>query len=204
MENWFRNLFESTVTDRDMFLARLFGIFNEDIVRIWCEASWSPYRDLGRPRVTPPHGEKGYTLDFTLQSRKDSSIYVAEMKCWVGYQDHRYLTLSNVKQLEELEGPAFDAFLDAAKYPSRCKVSVNKKSHAISGAILIWGNVDDSGRTAIQRTHKIAHVFSLKDIIDQMVTRKHQPYLEFLKERCGWCEHLFQGLAINRRPGMER
>ena len=196
MENWFRQIFKSPASDRDKFIARLFGIFNEEIVRIWCKAPWSPYCDLGRPRVVPPRGQKGYTLDYTLES-KDGSIFVAEMKCWVGYQGYQYLTLNNVKQLEELEGPAFNAFLDVAKNPSRCKVSVKGESQAVNGAILIWGDVDDSARTAIRRTHKIKDVLSLKVIIDELVARKHQPYFEFLKKRLGWCEHLFQGLAKN-------
>jgi hypothetical protein len=195
MENWFRQLFKSPASDRDKFLARLFGLFSEEIVRVWCKAPWSPYCDLGRPRVTPPRGEKGYTLDFTLQSRKDGSIYVAEMKCWVEYQGYQYLTLRNADQLGVMEGPAFNAFLEAARSPSSCTVSVNGSPQTISGAILIWGDVEDSGRTAIKRAHKIAHVLSLKDIIDQLVSRKHQPYLELLRERLGWCEHLFHGLA---------
>ncbi len=166
MENWFRQLFMSPMSDRDKFLARLFGIFSEDIVRIWCKATWSPYSNLGRPRVVPPSSGKGHTLDFTLQSKRDESIYVAEMKCWVEYQDYRFLTLCNVKQLEELESPAFNAFLEVAQSPSRCKVSVNGKSQAISGAILIWGDVADSGRNDVKSTYKIVDVLSLKDIIN--------------------------------------
>lgn len=33
MENWFRQLFKSPASDRDKFLARLFGLFSEEIVR---------------------------------------------------------------------------------------------------------------------------------------------------------------------------
>jgi hypothetical protein len=195
MDNWFRKLFESDASDRDMFLARLFGIFNEEIVRIWCKAPWPQYCDLGRPRVIPPRGEKGYTLDFTLQSRQDGSIFVAEMKCWVGYQGYQYLTLRNTDQLAELEGPAFKAFLEAARSPSRCTVSVNGSPQPICGAILIWGDVADSGRNDVKRTHKIAHVLSLKDIIDDLVSKEDQRYRRFLEERLEWCQHLFQGLA---------
>jgi hypothetical protein len=199
MDDWFRRLFkvEPPAPARDKFLARLFGLFSEDIVRIWCEAPWSPYRDLGRPRVFSSRSGKGHTLDFTLQSRKDGLTYVSEMKCWVEYQNYRYLTLRNADQLGAMEGPAFNAFLSVACSPSSCKVSVNGSPQQISGAILIWGDVDDSGRIDVKRSHKIADVLSLQDIIDELVSKEHQPYLNFLEERLRWCQHLFQGLAKN-------
>lgn len=195
MKNWFRQIFKSPASDRDKFIARLFGIFNEEIVRIWCKAPWSPYCDLGRPRVVTPSGGKGHTLDFTLQSKKDGSIFVAEMKCWVEYQNYRFLTLSNDTKLDELESPAFCAFLDAAKNPSRCKVSVNGSPKPISGAILIWGDVAESGRNEMKRTHGIADVLSLKEIIEGLVSNGDNQYRKFLEERREWCQYLLQGIS---------
>jgi len=177
-----------------MFLARVFGIFNEKIVRIWCEAPWSRFSDLGRPRIIPPGGGKAYSLDFTLQSQ-DKSTFVAEMKCWVGYQNYKLLTLQNAEQLDELEGPAFNAFKEVAINPSRCKVSVDGTEQPVDGAILIWGDVAEAGRIAAKHRYKIFEVLSLKDIIDELIARKHQPYFMFLDERRRWCEHLYRGLA---------
>lgn len=195
MGNWFRHLFKSPAADRDKFFARLLGLFSEDIVRIWCKAPWSPYTDLGRPRVIPPRGKKGYTLDFTLQSRQDGSIYVAEMKCWVEYQDYRYLTLRNADQLDGMEGPAFNAFLEVARNPTSCKVTINGSPHPVSGAILIWGDVADTGRIDVTSTYKITHVLSLKNIIDDLVSNEDREYKKFLEDRLGWCRNLFEGLT---------
>jgi hypothetical protein len=47
----FPMLFRSSSSARDKFLSRLFGIFSEEIVRIWCRAPDAPYEDLGRPTI---------------------------------------------------------------------------------------------------------------------------------------------------------
>jgi hypothetical protein len=193
--NWLRSLFKSDPpAPRDKFVARLLGIFSEDIVRIWCKSQHAPYRDLGRPRVFPSSDAKGHTLDFALQSRRNGSIHVAEMKCWVEFQGYRHLTLRNPDQLEALEGPAFDAFLAVARRPSRCAVIVDGEPRTVKGAILIWADVTKSGRAAVRRTHKLTEVLSLREIVEDLVARKDARYQEFLAERLRWCQHLFEGL----------
>lgn len=116
------------------------------------------------------------------------------MKCWVEYQGYQYLTLRNADQFGVMEGPAFNAFLEAARSPSSCTVSVNGSPQTICGAILIWGDVDDSGRNDVKRAHKIVDVLSMKNIIDDLVFKEDQQYRKFLEERLWWCQHLFQRL----------
>ena len=205
MENWFRALFKSNppAPAQDNYLARLLGLFSEEIVRIWCAAPQSPYRDLGRPRVVVPPSTKGYTLDFTLQSTQHGHNYVAEMKCWPAYQNYRYLTLRDAEQLQACEDSPFDAFLAVAAAPSRCKVSVGGEPQPMSGAILIWSDVTESGRTAVRQAYHLTTVLSLREIIDDLVTWEDERYQVFLKERLGWCQRLFYGLAtrtISTRP----
>jgi hypothetical protein len=110
LNNWFCTLFKSPsqFRSRDKFLARLFGIFSEEIVRIWCKSKNASYDDIGRPRIFIPPSKKGCTLDFTLKSRNDGKIYIAEMKCWVEYQNYKFLTLQSANQLEELSNAAFE------------------------------------------------------------------------------------------------
>ena len=115
MSNWFCKLFHSDYQDRDKFLARLQGLFSEEIVRIWCESKRSPYKDLGRPNVKVPPDKKGYTMDFTLQSKKDGSKYIAEMKCWTEYKNYQYLTLVDAEQLEEIDTRTFDVFFKSSR-----------------------------------------------------------------------------------------
>ena len=41
-------------TDRNNYLARLFGLFNEKAIKRWCECEGSRFRDLGRPTLKKP------------------------------------------------------------------------------------------------------------------------------------------------------
>ena len=196
MDNWFRALCKADppAPYRDKFLARLLGLFSEEIVQIWCHSDLSPYTDLGRPRVVSPGTTKGYTLDFTFQSRQDGCCFVVEMKCWVEYQGYKYLTLEAPEQLEGLESPAFNAFLAAAGKPSRCTVTIGGKPQQVDGAILIWGDVTPKGRLEVKQSYGLFAVHSLREIIDNLVSWKDSRYRAFLKERDKWCRQLFQGL----------
>lgn len=44
-------LFHSKDPARDNFLSRLFGMFNEDIVRYWARDEQAPYENEGRPTL---------------------------------------------------------------------------------------------------------------------------------------------------------
>jgi hypothetical protein len=61
--------FRSDSAQRDNFLARLFGIFSEHVVHIWCDCPQAPYLSIGRPTLRKPGENRGHTLDFTLQHR---------------------------------------------------------------------------------------------------------------------------------------
>lgn len=201
--NWFHEVFKSDLPDRtrDNFIARVLGLFGEQVVRIWCDAPRSPYSDLGRPRVVVPPSSKGYTLDFTLQSKQDGRCFVAEMKAWVAYQNHRYLMLRAARQLNEARTPTFEAFLKAARTPSRCKVSVGGEKVRVNGGILVWADASAGGKAAVRRAYGIAQVLSLREIIEDLVAWKDKTYRSFLGDRLQWCEHLLRGLA---RGGLGR
>ncbi len=201
LNNWFCSLFKSSpqFRNRDKFLARLFGIFSEEIVKIWCESKDALYANLGRPRIFIPPSKKGYTWDFTLKSRNNGKIYVAEMKCWVEYQNYKFLTLQSVDQLTEFSSPAFDVFLKAAKNPSRCKVKVEGETKPVAGAVLIWGDVSRAGRKSVKKRTGIAGVLSLKEMIDDLVTRGNTSYVDFLNKLNLWCNDFFKNLSFGRK-----
>ena len=101
---------------RDKFLAKVFGTFSEKIVEIWCECEKSKYRNLGRPTISCSN-RRNVTLDFTFKSRLDEKIFIAEQKCWLEYEDYKYLTLDSAAQLERVgkSNESFDRFLKTAK-----------------------------------------------------------------------------------------
>ena len=74
-------VFKTSLVERDKFLSRVFGIFSEKIVEIWCKSPKGKYKNLGRPTIKINKDGKGKTLDFALQHKKTGSVYVTEMKC---------------------------------------------------------------------------------------------------------------------------
>jgi len=191
----FAQLFKSSSGPQDRFLSRLFGIFSEEIIReVWCKEPWSPYRYLGRPTLELPGHRCRHTLDFTLESREDGRVYVAEQKCELQFQSYRYLTLREPSQLDHHTGEAFRRFLDFARNPARYSVSAEGKSVSPKGAILVWGSVTEEGRASVLRETGLADVLSLEQIINDLLAKDSQGYLGLIEQKATWCRYLFDGL----------
>lgn len=194
----FDTIFRTDDSSRDRFLSRLFGIFSEDIVRIWCRDDRAPFLDLGRPTVLPDPADRGSTLDFTLQNRASGAKYVTEMKCELQYRDYRYLVLREPSQLRHHDKKAFHDFLAATRSPHEVSVSVahgnSKRTVDVEGGILIWGSVTEQGRSSVVEQYGFADVLSLESIVRELNGWRNPEFLEFIEERRSWCEALFQGL----------
>jgi len=194
----FGKFFQSVNPDRDNFLARLFGSFNEDPVRIWCRDPDSPYEDLGRPTLCEAgkYG-RGHTLDFTLRSRRDGRIYVAEMKCEITYENYRSMTLRSRAQLDRhaRDSEAFRKLLAVAKDPNSYRVTVGGRTLKVDGAILVWGACTPDGRREVVEGTGLVDVLSLEEIIDTLIKRENLEYQETVKRRASWCQELFDFLS---------
>ena len=191
----FQSLFHSDDSARDNFLARLFGIFNEQVVRCWGKSPQAPYEDLGRPTVRRV-GEKKpyYTLDFTFRSKSDNRVYIAEMKCWLAYENYRHLTLKSQSQLDYHNNPAFRVFLDVARNPRQYEVRVGGQPQAIDGSILVWGSCTEQGRTSVMTHYGLGDVLSVETIINNLLSWQNQDYMELIRKYESWCGELFTGL----------
>jgi hypothetical protein len=191
----FRNLFCSDNSARDNFLARLFGIFSEEILRCWAEAPQAPYEDLGRPTIRHK-GEKKpyYTLDFTFRSKNDDRVYIAEMKSELAYENYRYLILESPSQLNHHKGKSFQIFLDAARNMSRYDVKVRGRSQTIDGSILVWGSYTEQGRVSVKKHYDFRDVLSVEAIINDLLDWQNQDYVELIQKYENWCGDLFAGL----------
>ncbi len=113
----FVSLFKQDKADRKRgkYLSRLFGIFSEDIVRIWAADEKCHYEDLGRPSIR--FEDKTYTLDFTFQHKQSRKVYIVEQKCEIEFQNYKFFILNKKEQLSHhiKAKKAFMAFLEAAK-----------------------------------------------------------------------------------------
>lgn len=180
---------------RDKFLSRVFGIFSEEIIRIWCASEKSPFVDLGRPTIYDSDG-KGYTLDFLLED-KNGRVFVTEMKCEIEYQKYKYLCLGSSSQLEHHCGKrAFTLFLELSSEPQKYQVKCkpNHTTPKVAGTALVWGKVSDEGRSVVQKQHHISYVISLESVINDLQNWGDDEYLNFIQEYRGWSEELYGGL----------
>jgi len=81
-------------SERDKFLSRVFGIFSERIVEIWCQNPKAPFSNIGRPTIYYDEEGNYCTLDFLLKDEK-GELFVTEMKCEIEYQRYKFFTLSD-------------------------------------------------------------------------------------------------------------
>ncbi len=151
----FEDIFRSADTGRDNFLARVFGIFSEDVVRHWCRNPAAKYEDLGRPTVFTPEGGL-HTLDFTLRHRQTGKTYASEMKCELAFEGYRYLRLVDCDQLTHHTGAAFARFLELAHPGHDLTVKLAGRPLRIDGAVLVWGATTSEGAEAVRSTIGIA------------------------------------------------
>lgn len=191
----FDRIFKSANPNQDKFLSRLFGIFNEDIVRTWCKDHRAPYQNLGRPTVRLRTERRGRTLDFAFQSRQDGRVFVGEIKCELEFENYRYLTLMSSSQLDHHKGEAFAKFRDIAKNLHKYTVTVDGKSISVAGSILVWGSVTRDGRTTVIRENGFADVLSLEDIIADLLDWGNESYRQLIEDRATWCQYLFRKLV---------
>ena len=185
---------------RAKFLARVFGIFSEDIVRRWSKLAGAPYEDLGRPTVRFDDDEatRPPTLDFTLRERNKESnkTYVAEMKCEIEYEKFKYFVLTSPEQLKRhMKKPAFRSFLRTACKPSAARVTVVGLPVPVDGAILIWGAATPKGCADVREKFKLADVLTVESMVDDLTRSNDEGYVEMLKDRRKWINEMFDGLA---------
>ncbi len=196
MNNQFVSIFKQSQAPlaRGKFLSRVFGIFSEEIVRVWTNDPNSPYADLGRPTLRQDHNSKGHTLDFTLRDNLSKKTFVAEMKCEIEYQDFRYLILSEIKQLEHHKKDSFAAFLDIANNPKSYRTYVEKKILEVDGAILIWGAVTSGGRQIVKQAFGFSDILTIAEMITDLNNWRNEEFRDLVKSRAQWSTELFAGL----------
>jgi hypothetical protein len=194
----FQGFFQSADVLRDNFLARTFGLFSEEIVRIWCRDPNSPYEDLGRPKLAlQGSADRGHVLDFALRSRRDGRLYVGEMKCEITFENYRSMTLRSRSQLDRhtKEKEAFRRFLAVARDPSAYQITVNGRAVTAHGAILVWGACTPEGRREVVDGTGILEVLSLEEVISTLIRAKNAEYASFVERQRRRCEELFDFLS---------
>lgn len=191
----FVSLFKQDEADRKRgkYLSRLFGIFSEDIVRIWAADENCHYKDLGRPSIR--FEGKTYTLDFTFQHKQSRKVYIVEQKCEIEFQNYKHFILDKKEQLfHHIKAKkAFVAFLEAAK-KNIIFSSISQQEIKIDGTILIWGAATPKGINDIKLEYKIDDIFTLEKIIDDLILWRNEDFYKFVRDRIVWSNEMLSGL----------
>lgn len=186
-------LFKDGPPERGSYLSRVFGIFSEEIVRIWAADPRSPYK-MWEHRPTLYDNEKRYTLDFLFV--KDGHHFVSEMKCEVQYQNYRYWRLNHVSQLDHhKKKKAFELFLRLSKDSSAVPVKAGQPLQ-IEGTVLVWGAATVEGIRAIKDHYGIRDILTIEKCISDLVTWENERYFKLLGDREDWASALFRKLRI--------
>jgi hypothetical protein len=186
-------VFSSRDRARDNFLSRVFGIFNEEIVRTWCANRNSPFVDLGRPTIHTPAG-RWHTLDFTLRD-VEGRTFVSEMKCELAYEGYRYLRLTGTAQLDHHKGDAFLRFLQLATPTHDLVVKVGGVPVSVDGVILVWGATTPAGVESVTRVRGIADVLSVEEMLNDLRRWEDPSWRQRVHQLRGWCAELFDFLS---------
>lgn len=185
------SLFQDGPTEKGSFLSRVFGIFNEEIIRIWARNERSPYNIHAR-RPTLYEGIRGYTLDFLFE--RNGELFVAEMKCEIQYQDYKYWCLTNPKQLEHhFSKKAFELFLRLSHDSQSVPVKAGKPIE-VKGTVLVWGSATPAGITAVREKFGVSDVLTVESCIHDLIEWDSLEYLTLLREREQWLSSLLKGL----------
>lgn len=184
-------LFKDGPPEKGGFLSRIFGIFNEEIIRIWARDDRSQY-NIHERRPTLYEGNRNYTLDFLFE--KEGALFVSEMKCEIQYQNYRYWRLEDPDQLKHhCSKRAFELFLEL----SRDARSVSAKAGEpieVSGTVLVWGAATEKGIEAVRNHFGISDVLTVENCISDLLEWQNREYQHMLSERERWISSMFNGL----------
>jgi len=184
-------LFQEGPAEKGSFLSRFFGIFNEEIIRIWARDEKSPY-NIHERRPTLYEGSRSYTLDFLLE--KNGEFFVSEMKCEIQYQNYKYWRLTNPKQLEHhLSKRAFELFIQLSRDPHSVPVRAGDLIE-VKGTVLVWGAATPAGIVATQDHFGISDVLTVESCVQNLLQWNNPEYQELLHKREEWLLSLFNGL----------
>lgn len=184
-------IFKDGPHEKGSFLSRVFGIFNEEIVRIWARDSRSPYNIHESRPTLYDQDNKSYTLDFLFE--QDGKFYVSEMKCEIQYNNYRYWRLESPKQLEHHKKNAFKLFLQITKDPKSVKVKAGL-TVTPSGAILVWGAAYEYGIKSVSEEYGFSDILTVESCIRDLVRWSNTEYADLLEKYESWCGELFGAL----------
>ena len=123
-------------------MARVFGLFAEDIVRLWTRLPNSPcpYLDLGRPSFYDEHGKyTNQTFDFAFVPKGQSEpkrFWLGELKSWVDYESGRHAMLT--QEMAQKHAEDIWACIEGKQAKVKKAAGTEGVPMRCEGVILVW------------------------------------------------------------------
>jgi len=192
----FMEFFEKNIEENKIsFLARVFGIFSEEIPKIWFELKG--FQVLGRPTISIENENKTEkaTLDFCQE--KGGKYYIVEQKCFLAYDDCKLLNTEsdefknafekwhNNKKEQTKAWKFFVNFnTNTGNYSITYKKNKNDKSKPLKNneikKKLIWGSISDNGKEIIKKhLGEDLEIYSIEEMIKEIINKEE--YLNLIK-----------------------
>ncbi len=185
----FDDLFPTGDAERRQFLAGLFNLFSTDIIRCWATDRQARYSMTGTPILRSVRGNRGYTLDYALQTGK--RLYATVMKCDPVVDG----PLHHADQIEAYTTTkAFAAFLDAARNPNQYVAVIDGEASPIAGSILIWGSATVRAQRAVKKAYGLHAILTMESIVGDLVQWNNREFQILLDRRVAWSHDFYRGL----------
>jgi hypothetical protein len=195
------NLFANLDKEGSSFIAKMLGIFSENLIDFWTANENCKYKNLGRPDIFDKSGNKLAQLDFTLQNKITGKCFIVEQKNLVAYNNGRIRNMTNegsfIKSFESWSKtkskhtPAWNIFLGPL---NEYKVQVRGKPLSEFGKILIWSKVDVQNKSILCSKLSLDEILSLEQIHNELISWNDNIYIEWLNKRIDWTKELFNQL----------
>jgi len=120
---------------------------------------------------------------------------VTELKCEIEYQNFRYLTLTDIAQLNHHKKQAFQTLRALAKRQSGMSVQVRKREIRCDGAMLIWGAASETGKSVVKEAFGFREVLTVAEMAHDLREWDVPEFRLLLQEREIWFSQLTSGLS---------
>jgi len=183
---------QNKVKDKQNFWSRLFGLFYEEIVPLWCtlegKEKYKPYnlctqvkigdRDYKkfRPSIyksgrNKKHLYKG-TMDFLFvkETQGKKELFIVEQKTWIAYNNFKFIEL-NRGICKSIKDELSTLLKNFCKNPRKyiVKYEGKKEEIEVKRAILIWPRVNEDDLKYCKKILNFADILSFEEMILDLI-----------------------------------
>ncbi|MBK9222222.1 MAG: hypothetical protein IPO16_08865 [Saprospiraceae bacterium] len=184
------------------FLSRIFGVFSEEIVKIWCDnKNNNDFEYIGKPHIKEGN-KRPIVLDHLLKSK--NTYFIVEQKNFHGYKNGKLSSMEDTDEFfknfeswsigksKNQKSKAWDIFINFTKKPK--EVKYDGKIIPQAKTLLIWSKGTDVGRYKFVQKYGISKVLFLEQMKNDLIKWKDPAYIKLIKDKKKWIAQLFNDL----------